>query len=124
MVSTGELAGLDERERELVHSGPPPTGSQAMKAVLNRAAFSDPAWVYERKLDGIRCIAIRDGDAISMLSRNDLDLGSRYPEVRTALAAQSPASSGSASRSGPYPSRPFVLRKSWTRPRPPGAAAT
>ena len=63
MASTGELAGLDERERELVRSAPPPTGAQAMKAVLNREAFSDPAWVYERKLDGIRCIAIRDGDA-------------------------------------------------------------
>jgi bifunctional non-homologous end joining protein LigD len=88
VASTGELAGLDERERELVHSGPPPTGAQAMKAVLNREAFSDPAWVYERKLDGIRCIAIRDGNAISMLSRNDLDLGGRYPEVRQALAAQ------------------------------------
>jgi bifunctional non-homologous end joining protein LigD len=88
VASTGELAGLDERERELVHSGPPPTGAQAMKAVLNREAFSDPAWVYERKLDGIRCIAIRDGNAISMLSRNDLDLGGRYPEVRRALAAQ------------------------------------
>jgi bifunctional non-homologous end joining protein LigD len=84
----GELEGLDEHDRELVHSGPPPTGAQAMKAVLNRVAFSDPAWVYERKLDGIRCIAVRDGDAISMLSRNDLDLGGRYPEVRQALAAQ------------------------------------
>jgi bifunctional non-homologous end joining protein LigD len=91
VASTGELAGLDERERELVHSGPPPTGAQAMKAVLNREAFSDPAWVYERKLDGIRCIAIRDGDAISMLSRNDLDLGGRYPEVRQAIAAQTGA---------------------------------
>jgi bifunctional non-homologous end joining protein LigD len=88
MAGTGELATLDERERELVHSGPPPTGAQAMKAILNREAFSDPAWVYERKLDGIRCIAIRDGDRVKMLSRNDLDLGGRYPEVHRALAAQ------------------------------------
>jgi bifunctional non-homologous end joining protein LigD len=91
VASTGELAGLDEHERELVETAPPPTGAQAMKAVLNREAFSHPAWVYERKLDGIRCVAIRDGDAISMLSRNDLDLGGRYPEVRQALAAQTGA---------------------------------
>jgi bifunctional non-homologous end joining protein LigD len=89
--SPSELADLDDDERELVHSGAPPTGAQAMKAVLNREAFSDPAWVYERKLDGIRCVAIRDGDAISMLSRNDLDLGGRYPEVRQAVAAQTGA---------------------------------
>jgi bifunctional non-homologous end joining protein LigD len=88
VASTGELAGLDERERELAHSGPPPTGAQAMKAILNREAFSDPAWVYERKLDGIRCVAIHDGDRIKMLSRNDLDLAARYPEVRQALSAQ------------------------------------
>ena len=31
-----------------------------MKAVLTDARFSDPAWIFERKLDGIRCVAIRD----------------------------------------------------------------
>ena len=30
-----------------------------MKAVLTDRAFSDPGWVFERKLDGIRCGAIR-----------------------------------------------------------------
>jgi bifunctional non-homologous end joining protein LigD len=43
----------------------------------------------ERKLDGIRCLGIRDGSVLRMLSRNDLDLASRYPEVRDALAEQS-----------------------------------
>ena len=32
-----------------------------MKAVLTDERFSDPDWIFERKLDGIRCIAIRDG---------------------------------------------------------------
>jgi len=61
-----------------------------MKAVLCREPFSDAGWIYERKLDGIRCLAIRDGASASvrMLSRNDLDLSGRYPEVRDALAAQ------------------------------------
>ena len=35
----------------------------AMKAVLTDARFSDPDWIFERKLDGIRCIAIRSGQA-------------------------------------------------------------
>ena len=59
-----------------------------MKAVLCREPFSDPDWIYERKLDGIRCLAIRDGRTTRLLSRNDLDLGRRYPEIRDAVAAQ------------------------------------
>ena len=29
-----------------------------MKAVLADKPFSDPDWIFERKLDGIRCLAI------------------------------------------------------------------
>ena len=32
-----------------------------MKAVLTDERFSNPEWIFERKLDGIRCVAIRDG---------------------------------------------------------------
>jgi bifunctional non-homologous end joining protein LigD len=84
----GELPGLSDDERGLVRVGTPPHGAEVMKAVLNREPFSDPGWVYERKLDGIRCLAVRDGDALTMHSRNDLDLSARYPEVADALAAQ------------------------------------
>src|SRR4051812_31075460 len=63
-----------------------PRKSNAMKAVLTDERFSDPAWIYERKLDGIRCIAIRDGESLRMLSRNDLSLNERYPEVAKTLA--------------------------------------
>src|SRR5437763_1472543 len=35
-----------------------------MKAVLTKRRFSDPDWIFERKLDGIRCVAIRDGEAL------------------------------------------------------------
>jgi bifunctional non-homologous end joining protein LigD len=91
MASRTQLPGLDAAERELVQAAPAPTHARLMKAVLSRQAFSDPAWLFERKLDGIRCLAIRtgDGDAVRMLSRNDLDLAGRYPEVRDALAKQS-----------------------------------
>jgi DNA ligase D-like protein (predicted ligase) len=66
----------------------PPTGREAMKAVLTDERFSDPDWIYERKLDGIRCIAVRDGGAVRLRSRNDLSLNGRYPELADALAAQ------------------------------------
>jgi bifunctional non-homologous end joining protein LigD len=59
-----------------------------MKAVLTDERFSDPDWIYERKLDGIRCIAIRDGGRVRLLSRNDLSLNERFPTVAAALERQ------------------------------------
>src|SRR3954451_11206693 len=56
-----------------------------MKAVLTEDRFSDPEWIYERKLDGIRCIAIKAGQRVRLLSRNDLSLNGRFPEVVKAL---------------------------------------
>jgi bifunctional non-homologous end joining protein LigD len=79
---------LTDEERALVVPGDPPTGADAMKAVLTRERFSDPAWIYERKLDGIRCIAVRDGGDRRLWSRNDLSMNARYPEVAEAIAGQ------------------------------------
>jgi bifunctional non-homologous end joining protein LigD len=79
---------LTGEERGLVVPGDPPTGADAMKAVLTRERFSDPAWIYERKLDGIRCIAVRDGADTRLWSRNDLSMNARYPEVAEAIAGQ------------------------------------
>jgi bifunctional non-homologous end joining protein LigD len=76
---------LDPAERDLVKAGPPPAGKAAMKATLTGERFSDPAWIFERKLDGIRCIAVRDGGPVRLLSRNDLSLDGRYPELVEAL---------------------------------------
>ncbi len=61
-----------------------------MKAVLTRERFSDPAWIFERKLDGIRCIAVRESGAVSLLSRNDIVMNDRFPEVVTALKGAAP----------------------------------
>jgi bifunctional non-homologous end joining protein LigD len=79
---------LTEGERERVTDAPAPERAEVMKAVLCRAPFSDAEWIFERKLDGIRCVAIRDGDRLRMRSRNDLDLSGRFSEVRDALEAQ------------------------------------
>ena len=59
-----------------------------MKAVLTDERFSDPGWIFERKLDGIRCIAVRDGGAVKLLSRNDLSLNGRWPQLAAALEKQ------------------------------------
>ncbi|UJA21922.1 ATP-dependent DNA ligase [Thermoleophilia bacterium SCSIO 60948] len=58
-----------------------------MKAVLTDERFSDPDWIFERKLDGVRCVAIRDGGPVRLLSRNDLPMNDRYPEIAAALEA-------------------------------------
>ncbi len=59
-----------------------------MKALLTDERFSDSNWIFERKLDGIRCLAIRAGGEVRLLSRNDLSLDARYPEVAEALAGE------------------------------------
>jgi len=59
-----------------------------MLATLTRAYFSDPDWVYEPKLDGIRCLAFKKGGAIRLSSRNKLDLTGGYPKVTAAIGAQ------------------------------------
>ncbi|MEA2419613.1 MAG: bifunctional non-ous end joining protein LigD [Thermoleophilaceae bacterium] len=60
-----------------------------MKAVLWDEPFSDPGWIYERKLDGVRCLAHRDdGGAVRLFSRTDREMTEDYPEIVEALAAQ------------------------------------
>jgi len=58
-----------------------------MKAVLADTPFSDPGWVFERKLDGIRCIAIRDGSGVSLMSRTARRMNDQFPELVRALEA-------------------------------------
>lgn len=60
-----------------------------MKAVLWDDPFSDPAWIYERKLDGVRCLAHREGRGpVLLLSRTDRDMSADYPEIVEALEAE------------------------------------
>jgi bifunctional non-homologous end joining protein LigD len=80
---------LTPEELELAPPAPAPRTAGAMKAVLTDERFSDPDWIYERKLDGIRCIAIRSGQTINLLSRNDLSENARYPELVAALRQES-----------------------------------
>jgi len=62
-----------------------PDRVEPMKAVLTDERFSDPDWVFERKLDGIRAIAIKADKRVRLLSRNNLSLNARFPEVVEAL---------------------------------------
>jgi len=57
-------------------------------ATLTRDRFSDPAWIFERKLDGERCLAFRDDVRARLMTRNQREDTTTYPEIAAALAAQ------------------------------------
>ena len=57
-------------------------------ATLTRDRFSDPEWIYERKLDGERCLAFRSGTGVRLMTRNQKEDTSTYPEIAEALTAQ------------------------------------
>ena len=59
-----------------------------MKAVLTAERPAGPEWVFERKLDGIRCLAVKDAGRVRLYSRNELRLDDRYPELVAALDAE------------------------------------
>lgn len=61
-----------------------------MKAVLSDEPFSDPNWVFERKLDGERCGAIRRAGVVHLLSRTGRRLDRTYPELVDALSVDGP----------------------------------
>ncbi len=53
------------------------------KLVENPPATGD--WIYELKFDGIRLIAVKTGEKVSLLSRNQNELGPRFPEIVEAI---------------------------------------
>jgi len=72
------LDGVTQRDQ--------PEWIEPMLATLVHDAFSDPDWIYERKLDGERCLAFCRGDEVRLLSRNQKTLNTAYPEISDALA--------------------------------------
>jgi bifunctional non-homologous end joining protein LigD len=57
-------------------------------ATLTRDRFSDRGWIFERKLDGERCLAFKSGERVRLMTRNQKEDTSTYPEIAQALAAQ------------------------------------
>jgi ATP-dependent DNA ligase len=56
-----------------------------MAATLTRERFTGPEWIFERKYDGIRLLAFRNGVAVRLLSRNQLPQDN--PEIVDAIRA-------------------------------------
>ncbi|QKW10695.1 ATP-dependent DNA ligase [Streptomyces sp. NA04227] len=84
------LAALPEAQQRLLAAAPGPVASATdpMLAVLSDRRDFGPEWIFERKLDGVRTLATRDGDRIRLLSRTGRAVHGSYPEIAEALAAQ------------------------------------
>jgi len=69
-------------------SGRLPDWVEPQLATLTKERFSDPAWIYERKLDGERCLAFAEGGQVRLMTRNQKSANASYPELVEALAGQ------------------------------------
>ncbi|MGH3498470.1 MAG: non-homologous end-joining DNA ligase [Nocardioidaceae bacterium] len=85
---TTALEWLDDELRSRLRRG---RGEwhEPMLATLTTDRFSDDAWIFERKLDGVRAIVTRDsGDPPRLWSRTHKRMDVAYPELVEALAIQ------------------------------------
>ncbi|MFR0354929.1 non-homologous end-joining DNA ligase [Streptomyces sediminimaris] len=88
----GLLDSLPGEQRRLLRTARPGAelAARPMLATLSdRRDFSgDDDWVFERKLDGVRLLAVRDGERATVFSRSGRRLDDTYPEIVRALADQ------------------------------------
>jgi bifunctional non-homologous end joining protein LigD len=84
------LDDLPTEERRKVRRTAMPDWTPPMLATLTEERFSDPDWIFERKFDGIRCLAFVRRGKVRLLTRNQLSANERYPEIVDALSVQDP----------------------------------
>jgi bifunctional non-homologous end joining protein LigD len=85
-ASSDPFAALPAASRARLRSASVPDWTNPMLATLTDLRFSDPAWLFERKLDGERCLAFARGGRITLKSRNGNVISDAYPEIVAALA--------------------------------------
>jgi len=84
---SGALESLGREAAGALRAAPEHPGTAMLATLSDRRDFDD-GWVLERKLDGIRALAARDGDHLRLLSRGGKPLEAAFPELAEALAAQ------------------------------------
>jgi bifunctional non-homologous end joining protein LigD len=58
---------------------------EPMKCRLSETLPKTADWVYEIKFDGFRGLAIKNGDTVQLISRNNRELGPKFPGIVSAL---------------------------------------
>ncbi|PWI42741.1 non-homologous end-joining DNA ligase [Streptomyces sp. ICBB 8177] len=85
---SGLLEGLPPAQRERLRPARAAYEIRPMLAVLSDRRSFDGDWLFERKLDGVRALAHRQGDSSRLTSRSGKPMSATYPEIREALDAQ------------------------------------
>jgi len=79
------LEDLDASDRRLLRRRAMPAFTPPMLATLAKHAFSDTAWVFEAKLDGQRSLLWRRRSTVRLITRNEKDFTSHYPDLAEAV---------------------------------------
>jgi len=79
------IGRLDDRNRKKIDKRDFPQWASPMLATLTHEYFSDDEWIFERKLDGERCLVFCNNGHVRLLSRNRKNLNTSYPELVEAL---------------------------------------
>ncbi|PXX90822.1 ATP-dependent DNA ligase [Marinobacter vulgaris] len=77
---------LSAEEKKKLKAQRQPAFVEPMKARLTENYFDDEAWLYERKLDGVRFIAGKKSGKVTLYSRNHKHRNKTYPEIVDGLA--------------------------------------
>lgn len=79
---------LKTAQKEKLERKMQPDWTSPMLAKLTHNVFSDKDWIFERKLDGERCLVFKNDKEINILSRNKINLNDTYPEIVAAIQKQ------------------------------------
>jgi len=67
-----------------------PFRAAPMLATLVDTPFARTNWVFEEKYDGVRILAYKEGEKVTLISRNAIDRTARYPAIAAAVGRLRP----------------------------------
>jgi DNA ligase D-like protein (predicted ligase) len=79
---------LDKEQFKKLKKKRYPDWMAPMLAKLHHTTFNDEKWIYERKLDGERCLLFKHKGRVRLCSRNQKALNDSYPELEAVATYQ------------------------------------